>query len=289
MNNFVKEEVMKILRDETKQYFERQDQHIHELETFQEKQRFQIRKMEKDRLEQLLLVAELKSYQEIQNNNIHELQVKLQIQTETLKEITKICEHDKNQNKYSINHRNGYMHRPKENYTNENKPLNLGSQENITANLHKWSLQKNMENDSTTEVAHDVKRTDKLHLDIGQDVMVAFYAYMSASEPSPGQHHTFIFDSIMTNSGSGYNKHNGMFTVPNHGHYVFTWTVISARHGWVYSEIVINSSPLGSILTDSDDTNERAYRNRYNCSRSEPGRCSIHTHQSKNSYSGRNS
>lgn len=86
--------------------------------------------------------------------------------------------------------------------------------------------------------------------------MVAFYAYMSTTEPSPGQHHTFIFDTIMTNSGSGYSKHNGMFTAPNHVHYVFAWTVISGRHGWVYSEIVIKSSAFGSILTDSQYSNE---------------------------------
>ncbi|XP_062590591.1 uncharacterized protein LOC134252169, partial [Saccostrea cucullata] len=44
---------------------------------------------------------------------------------------------------------------------------------------------------------------------------VAFSAYMSNREPEPSPHHTFIFDSVLTNVGNGYNKHSGIFTAPH--------------------------------------------------------------------------
>ncbi|CAC5426275.1 C1QL [Mytilus coruscus] len=82
---------------------------------------------------------------------------------------------------------------------------------------------------------------------------IAFYAYMDSHETNPGRHQTLIFDVVKTNVRSAYNKHSGLFISPDHGIYVFTWTIVSDLHGYIYSEIMINSAPFGSILTNSED------------------------------------
>ncbi|VDI15025.1 Hypothetical predicted protein [Mytilus galloprovincialis] len=81
--------------------------------------------------------------------------------------------------------------------------------------------------------------------------MVAFYAYMDTHETNPGRHQTLIFDIAKTNIGYAYNTNSGLFTSPDHGIYMFTWTIICESYGFVYSEIMINSAPFGSILTNS--------------------------------------
>lgn len=86
--------------------------------------------------------------------------------------------------------------------------------------------------------------------------MVAFYAWMNGNEGNPGEHKTLIFDGVQTNLGNAYDKHSGLFRAPQTGYYVFTWTIMSDYHGWVYSELVVNSTPRGSILTNSQEIND---------------------------------
>jgi hypothetical protein len=86
--------------------------------------------------------------------------------------------------------------------------------------------------------------------------VIAFYAYMSHTEVSPGPHHTIIFDVPVTNSGNSYNKFNGMFSVPSSGVYVFTWTITCSIGGYVYSQLVANFDVIGAILTNSVSSSE---------------------------------
>ncbi|XP_062570310.1 cerebellin-1-like [Saccostrea cucullata] len=83
---------------------------------------------------------------------------------------------------------------------------------------------------------------------------VAFSAYMSDHEPEPSPHHTFIFDSVLTNVGHGNNKHSGIFTAPHTGIYVFAWTVYCDPHGYIFSQIAINSNLVGASFTDAYDS-----------------------------------
>ncbi|XP_061182387.1 complement C1q-like protein 4 [Saccostrea echinata] len=85
--------------------------------------------------------------------------------------------------------------------------------------------------------------------------VVAFYVYLSSTEPSPSVHHTIIFDYVKTNTGEAYNRHSGMFTAPTDGVYVFTWSTYSDHHGVIYTEIVVNSDVIGSALSDSINVN----------------------------------
>nr|XP_022302313.1 uncharacterized protein LOC111110210 [Crassostrea virginica] len=77
--------------------------------------------------------------------------------------------------------------------------------------------------------------------------VVAFYAYMSSNENSPGPHHTLIYDHEVTNVGNGYNKHSGIFTAPVEGVYVFSWTIFMSSTGEYMSIVIaLNSQPVGA-------------------------------------------
>ena len=70
---------------------------------------------------------------------------------------------------------------------------------------------------------------------------------MSKPEPNVEQHQTFIFDHVITNFGGNYNRHSGIFTSPSQGVYVFSWTLLCHIEGYFYSEVVVNSDPVGAF------------------------------------------
>lgn len=76
---------------------------------------------------------------------------------------------------------------------------------------------------------------------------------MSNGEAQPGKHQILVFDVVRINVGLALNKHSGMFYAPVYGVYVFTWTVVSGKHSYIYSQLVINPDPFGVIQTDSDE------------------------------------
>lgn len=85
---------------------------------------------------------------------------------------------------------------------------------------------------------------------------VAFYAYMSKSEPTPSNHHSLIFDVLKTNLGNGYNKFSGTFVAPYAGAYVFTWTINTNPHGAHFINLMVNNAIVGGTLTDTQDAND---------------------------------
>lgn len=64
------------------------------------------------------------------------------------------------------------------------------------------------------------------------------------------------FDTEVTNVGSAYNKHDGVFTAPTNGIYVFNWNLYSSYHGDVVSELMVNSNSKGGKRSDSTTVNE---------------------------------
>ena len=70
---------------------------------------------------------------------------------------------------------------------------------------------------------------------------------MSHDEASVGHHQTFVFDQVVTNVGGNYNRHAGIFTSPSQGVYVFSWTLNCENGGYFYSEVVVNSDPVGAL------------------------------------------
>lgn len=89
---------------------------------------------------------------------------------------------------------------------------------------------------------------------------VAFFAYLSRDEPTVGAHQTFVFDVDHTNIGGHYNHHTGIFTCPSHGVYVFSWSLYCQYSGHVYSELVVNSSPVsGKYVGASSVSNKLSF------------------------------
>lgn len=82
---------------------------------------------------------------------------------------------------------------------------------------------------------------------------VAFYAYMSASEPNPSLHHALVFDVIKTNVGGGYNQLSGMFSAPSSGLYVFTWTIYTGDHGQTDFRIYVNHDEVVGTWGETDN------------------------------------
>lgn len=81
---------------------------------------------------------------------------------------------------------------------------------------------------------------------------VAFSAYVSAHETELSKGYTIHFDRIITNIGSHYNKYSGVFIAPQHGIYVFAWTLYCHAEGYIFSELVVNSNVVGAMVSDGE-------------------------------------
>jgi hypothetical protein len=79
----------------------------------------------------------------------------------------------------------------------------------------------------------------------------AFYAYLSHHELGISNHHTLIFDTVITNMNSAYSKFTGVFTVPVRGIYGFTYNVRMECHASTavgHFEIVRNDVAEGVVI-----------------------------------------
>ncbi|XP_063415956.1 uncharacterized protein LOC134697602 [Mytilus trossulus] len=76
----------------------------------------------------------------------------------------------------------------------------------------------------------------------------AFYAYMSHNDLSQGKGRTLKFDVIKTNINGGYNPFSGIFTIPDDGVYVFTFSL--RLYSGVYGayEIIKNADVEGAAI-----------------------------------------
>nr|XP_022302071.1 uncharacterized protein LOC111110036 [Crassostrea virginica] len=102
-------------------------------------------------------------------------------------------------------------------------------------------------------VSHVSKRRDnQLRIVQGDSGHIAFCAYMTTREISPSLHHTIVFDSVKANIGSAYNSISGFFTAPANGLYVFSWTIFSSPNSFIFTQIIVNSNALDSMVTDSE-------------------------------------
>ncbi|XP_062618471.1 complement C1q-like protein 3 [Saccostrea cucullata] len=87
---------------------------------------------------------------------------------------------------------------------------------------------------------------------------VGFYAYLGAHDSTPAANKMIKFDSIKVNVGNAYNPFSGVFTIPEAGVYVFSWTIECDGGGSIFTQIVKNNEFFGSIASDS--TQESEYR-----------------------------
>lgn len=77
--------------------------------------------------------------------------------------------------------------------------------------------------------------------------VVAFYAYMSHTLPGyiATPHHVLKFDVVRTNIGNGYHPSTGIFSVPETGVYVFTWSFLNGDTDVHSVQLMINADEWG--------------------------------------------
>lgn len=68
-------------------------------------------------------------------------------------------------------------------------------------------------------------------------------------------YYLFVFEVDHTNIGGHYNHHTGVFTSPSHCVYVFSWSIYCLAYGNVYSELVVNSSPVSGKFVGGSSFN----------------------------------
>ncbi|XP_061176295.1 uncharacterized protein LOC133185211 [Saccostrea echinata] len=84
----------------------------------------------------------------------------------------------------------------------------------------------------------------------------SFYALLTSTVPIRGSNQTIIYDKTGTNNGNAYNTSTGIFTVPETGTYVFTWTAFSYVEEYVRLEIVVAGTIYGGTLSDTQETGD---------------------------------
>ena len=83
---------------------------------------------------------------------------------------------------------------------------------------------------------------------------VAFFAYLSSRTPDLTAYKTLTFDTVITNVGNAYNPKSGVFTAPQSGLYVFTWTIRINRNNYHPTELVVDNKIISSIYLNPRNT-----------------------------------
>lgn len=84
---------------------------------------------------------------------------------------------------------------------------------------------------------------------------VAFHSYLS-STVTIGTQATVVFNHESLDLGNGYNPSDGIYTVPESGVYVFSWTILCDLHKAFQTQLVVNGVVMGTSYTDSDEIND---------------------------------
>ena len=84
---------------------------------------------------------------------------------------------------------------------------------------------------------------------------IAFHARLTHNlDTARGKIITFNQETLDT--AHAYHSDDGIFTVPETGVYVFSWTTNGAGHTLVNTEIVVNGHAQGKTIADSDEDND---------------------------------
>ena len=81
----------------------------------------------------------------------------------------------------------------------------------------------------------------------------AFYLKLSGHIPA-ANNAVIIFNQKVLDTAGGYNSGNGIYTVPESGTYVFTWTVYCGGREWATTQLMINNIEYGKSIVNSQDS-----------------------------------
>lgn len=80
---------------------------------------------------------------------------------------------------------------------------------------------------------------------------VAFYSFLTRNLHEPSTNHVIVYNNVITNIGGNYNKYSGVFTAPQSGTYVFTFTVYCSPESGVSLQLVANSQIFDGVLCNA--------------------------------------
>jgi hypothetical protein len=86
----------------------------------------------------------------------------------------------------------------------------------------------------------------------------AFYVQKSATAGNLGAHQPVVFETVKFNAMNVYNLHDGIFTAPVSGTYVFSWTIMTHGDALQYFNLVVDGqyyAHVHSAVTYSTNTN----------------------------------
>ena len=83
---------------------------------------------------------------------------------------------------------------------------------------------------------------------------IAFHAYLDGPATMPDQ--IIVYDIIVLNSGNLYNSSSGVFTVNQHGIYLFTMSIRNSRSGTAHDRFLLRKNGVSYCvpITDSEST-----------------------------------
>lgn len=115
---------------------------------------------------------------------------------------------------------------------------------------------QNLGNDHPFVEGLDAKKTMPLVRNLQKRVTpghenVAFYSYLSKTLQKPSTSHVIVYDNVVTNIGGHYNRYTGVFTAPQSGTYVFTFTVYCSAGGGLSLELMANSFIFDGVICNA--------------------------------------
>ncbi|OWF56006.1 Complement C1q subcomponent subunit B [Mizuhopecten yessoensis] len=100
--------------------------------------------------------------------------------------------------------------------------------------------------------------TPLTHIWKERDVASVAFSVALQNNINVHDHETMVFGHVILDEGSGYKSGDGIYTAPQSGVYVFTWSITAGTHSGghdVYTNLVVNGTPVGGIDSDSDASN----------------------------------
>lgn len=85
---------------------------------------------------------------------------------------------------------------------------------------------------------------------------VSFYVYMSGNKINIKRYEKLIYDAAITNDGNGYDVQTGVFTVPQTGQYVFTWSTTVWVRSAYETQLMINGDVKGFSFADAGEATD---------------------------------
>ena len=108
-------------------------------------------------------------------------------------------------------------------------------------------------------IANFIKIEKNKHFLIGVPELpapkIAFHAIATTEEPTLANK-VITFQNKSLDTANAYNTGDGVYTVPQTGIYVFTWTITGGKRTRAPTQLMINTGEAGRTIADSDENDD---------------------------------